>query len=244
VLLKDTVNVTVPLPVPEEPVCTVMKLSLDTAVHAHPVPAVTLIVVPDCAFLFRLCDVGLMENVQPLLWVTVCVWSAMAIVPTRCGPVLAAVVNPTVPLPVPLAPLVIVIHVVVVDDVQAHPEGIVSATVGAAPPPAPTVCDCGLIDPGHAPLCVTVYGRPAMVIVPTRLVVFGFAMKSKPTVPLPVPLAPLVIVIHGVVVDAVHAQPDGIVTAMGVADPAVAGTVCDAGLNDAGHEPGCVTVCV
>ena len=156
VLLFETENVTVPLPVPDAPVTTVMKLLFDTAVHAQPAPAVTVIIVPVCAFLFRLCEVGLIENVQPLLCVTVCVWPAIVSVSTRCGPVLAATLKPTVPLPVPVAPLVIVIHDAVVEDVHAHPAGIVTATFVAAPLPAPTVCAAGLSEAGHEPDCVTV----------------------------------------------------------------------------------------
>jgi hypothetical protein len=158
--------------------------------------------------------------------------------------VFAATVNPTVPFPVPLAPLVIVIHVAVVAAVHAHPDGVVTATLVAGPPAAPTVCDVGLSDAGHEPDCVTVCVWPAIVIVPVRLVESGLAATLNATVPLPVPLAPLVIVIHGVVVDAVHAQPDGAVTATGAPDPALAGSVCDAGLIEIEHAPACVTVCV
>ena len=57
------------------------------------------------------------------------------------------------------------------------------------------------------------------------------------TVPLPVPLAPLVIVIHGVVVVAVHAQPAAVVTVTGVAAPPEADTACPVGLVLAAHPP-------
>jgi hypothetical protein len=137
--LLVTEYVTVLLPVPDAPVTTVIHVSLDTAVHVHNAPAVTLIVAPVWAFLLRFWLLGLIENVQPLLCVTVCVWPAIVSVPTRCGPVVAVTVNATEPLPVPLAPPVIVIHGVVVDDTHAHPAGIVTATFAAAPPEAATV---------------------------------------------------------------------------------------------------------
>jgi len=79
-----------------------------------------------------------------------------------------------------------------------------------------------------------------MVIVPLRLVVFGLAAKSKPTVPLPLPLAPLVIVIHDVAVLAVHAQPVATVTPT-VADPASDATDWLDGFSVAIHEPACET---
>jgi len=155
--------------------------------------------------------------------------------------VVEATVNPTVPLPVPFAPAVIVSHVSVVEAVQPHPDGIVTATFVAAPPAAGTVWLAGLIDAGHAPACVTVCVWPAIVMVPTRLVELGLATNVNATVPLPLPLAPLVIVIHDAAVLAVHAQPVAVVTAIDVPVPAVAGTDWLVGLIDEAQEPACVT---
>ena len=61
-------------------------------------------------------------------------------VPLRCVvPVLAAALNPTVPLPLPLAPLVTVSHdVALLTAVQAQPVAAVTL-VDPVPPPAATV---------------------------------------------------------------------------------------------------------
>jgi hypothetical protein len=78
------------------------------------------------------------------------------------------------------------------------------------------------------------------VIVPIRLVPVELAATLKATVPLPLPLAPLVIVIQGVVVLAVQAQPVATVTAT-VEDPAPDATVWLLGFSEAAQEPACVT---
>ena len=57
---------------------------------------------------------------------------------------LAATASATVPLPLPLAPLVTVIHDVVLDAVQAQPAGLVTATL-AASPAATALAVAGLI---------------------------------------------------------------------------------------------------
>ncbi len=48
-----------------------------------------------------------------------------------------------------------------------------------------------------------------MVAVPVRALVAVLAATARATVPLPLPLAPLVTVIHDAVLVAVHAQPSG-----------------------------------
>ena len=53
------------------------------------------------------------------------------------------------------------------------------------------------------PACETVNARPAMVSVPVRGAAL-FAAALNATVPLPVPLAPAVIVIHDALLVAVH----------------------------------------
>src|SRR5204863_14737 len=97
-------------------------------------------------------------------------------VPVLAGPLLAATVNATVPLPVPLAPLVIVIHGVKVVAVQAQPAAVVSVTGTAAPPAAGSSCPVGLIVGTQPPACVTVAVSPLNVTVPTRSApLFGVA---------------------------------------------------------------------
>jgi hypothetical protein len=60
-----------------------------------------------------------------------------------------------------------------------------------------------------------------MVRVPVRELVFGFAAALNATVPLPLPLAPLVTVSHDVsLLTPVHAHPAGAVTAVEPVPPA------------------------
>lgn len=73
-------------------------------------------------------------HVPPLGWVTLTACPAMLRVPVRAGPVLAAAVKPTVPFPLPLAPLVIVIQPDPLSAVQAQLD--VVATENVELPPA------------------------------------------------------------------------------------------------------------
>ncbi len=68
-----------------------------------------------------------------------------------------------------------------------------------------------------------------MVAVPMRAVVAVLAATDRATVPLPLPLAPLVTVSHEAVLAAVHAQPVGLVTVTLTDSPvATAVRVCGA----------------
>jgi hypothetical protein len=59
--------------------------------------------------------------------------------------------------------------------------------------------------------CVTVNVCPPIVIVPLRIVGFGFAATEKPTVEVPLPAVGAPIVIQGDAVAATHAQPAPVV---------------------------------
>jgi hypothetical protein len=94
--------------------------------------------------------------------VTVKVLPAIVRVPVRVPDVvLLDTANATEPLPVPLEPEVMEIQIALLDAVQAHPEGAVTATV---PLPAvdPKLCDPGEIVSEHVPACVTVMLLPAI----------------------------------------------------------------------------------
>ena len=110
-----------------------------------------------------------------------------------------------VPLPLPLAPLVIVIQAAVVVAVQLQPWVVVTWT-STLPPCWSNVCEVGLIEYVHAVACVTVNVLPAIVSVPVRSAP-ELAATENVTVPLPLPLAPDAIVIHVAPLVAVHAQP-------------------------------------
>src|SRR5438876_464406 len=144
--------------------------------------------------------------------------------------VLPATLNATVPLPVPVAPVVTVIQVVLLTAVHEQPPGAVTVVL-AVPPPATSDWLAGEIVSVHmTPACVIAALLPPALIVPLRDVVEVFAAALNVTVPLPVPLAPAVIVIHASVVVAVHAQPVGDVIVT-VPDPPPTATACDAGDN-------------
>jgi hypothetical protein len=72
-----------------------------------------------------------------------------------------------------------------------------------------------------APACVTVNVAPAIVSVPTRLLVAVLAEKENPTVPLPDPEDPDVRVIQEALLAEVHAHPAAAVTVL-LPEPAAA----------------------
>jgi hypothetical protein len=147
-----------------------------------------------------------------------------------------------VPLPVPLAPLVIVSQAALLDAVQAHPAPLVTPTVpvlAAAPTEAEVEPRLKL----HAAAWVTVIVLPAIVRVPLRVEVAVFAAIANAVVPLPVPDAPLVMVSHAALDAAVHGQPLPAVTDT-EAEPAVAAAETLAGETDGLHAASCVTVSV
>ena len=134
---------------------------------------------------------------------------------------MADALNATVPVPLPLAPLVTVNHdVLLLTPVHAHPAGAVTAV-----DPVPPAGDHRLARRrqrigarrgrlGH----VNVW--PPIVSVPVRALVVGLADALNATVPVPLPLAPLVTVNHDVLLlTPVHAHPAGAVTAVDPVPP-------------------------
>lgn len=87
----------------------------------------------------------------------------------------------------------------------------------------------------EAPACVTVNVRPPAVIVPDRGDVVGFAAAVNPTDPEPEPLAPLVMVIHAALLEAVQSQPADVVTVR-VPDPPAATTNWPVGEMEKAHD--------
>lgn len=120
------------------------------------------------------------------------------------SPVFALTLNVTVPLPVPLAPEVIVIHETSL--VAVHAQLLVVFT-SMVPMPALAARSCLLgeieYEQGATAACVAVNVRPPIVTVPVRAAPRFGAMPSS-TFPSPVPLAPDRIVIHASLLLAVH----------------------------------------
>ena len=147
--------------------------------------------------------------------VTVKVWPPIVSVPLRCVVLaLAAALNPTVPPPLPLAPVVTVNHdVLLLTPVHAHPVGAVTVVEPVPPPAATDWFGCEIAYVQGVAACVTENVWPAIVSEPFRCVPLGLAATLKPTVPAPLPLAPLVTVNHDVLLlTPVHAQPANVVT--------------------------------
>jgi uncharacterized membrane protein len=218
-VLAATEKLTVPLPVPVAPAVMVIQASLLVAVQAQPAAAVTLVEpAPPAAAMVWLA--GLMENVQPDPCETEKVCPATVIVPVRAGPVLAAAEKLTVPSPLPLAPAVMVIQASLLVAVQVQPAAAVTL-VEPAPPAAAMVWLAGLMENVQPDPCETEKVCPATVIVPVRAGPV-LAAAEKLTVPLPVPVAPAVMVIQASLLVAVQAQPAAAVTLVEPAPPAAA----------------------
>jgi hypothetical protein len=117
-----------------------------------------------------------------------------------------------VAVPDPVADPATVIHEAVVDEPQPHPNCVVTARV-PVPPPAGIVTFVGVTENPHDTLgSVTRKLFPAIArkaVLPS-VVVLGAAVN--PTLPEPVPDAPLEIVTHGVMLVAVQLHPELVVT--------------------------------
>jgi hypothetical protein len=123
----------------------------------------------------------------------------------------------TLPLPLPPAPEVMVIHEVLLDAVQMQPL-VVDTLMDLLPPSLPTFTLSGETENEHVgrlttAAWLTVKGRPATVIVPLRAPPVLTATLNA-TDPLPVPLAPDVTVIHDAPLLADHWHPLCVVTAI------------------------------
>jgi hypothetical protein len=130
--------------------------------------------------------------------------------PVRAGPVFAAALKVTDPLPLPDVALVIVSQFTLAVAFHAQPLEAVTAIV-PVPPPAATDWLAGAMKKLQPAACDTVNVFPAIVSVALRAAPV-FALTEKLTVPLPVPFAPSVIEIHDASSVAVHAQPAPAVT--------------------------------
>jgi hypothetical protein len=147
------------------------------------------------------------------------------------------------PLPLPLAPLVIVSHDALLDAVHVHADaGIVTDTVPWVPVAGTEALTGAIVAVQAIPACVTVNVWPPTVNVPVRLVMSGFAPTENATVPSPVPDAPDVIEIHDADDVAFQVQPV-VVSTLSVLLVAVAGTEALTGeMENAQFGPDCVSV--
>src|ERR1044072_8253162 len=98
--------------------------------------------------------------------VTVNVDPAIVSVPVRAPPVFAATVNVTVPVPVRLRPLVVVVQLPLLVAVHAQLACVVTVTGPPVPPSVGNAWLVGLMVYVHPELCETVAVCPATVSVP------------------------------------------------------------------------------
>jgi hypothetical protein len=143
--LPATVSTAVPLPTPDAPALTVIKLSALVAVHAQftPLDAVTSIETSAPAAV-TVAASGVTVNWQACavvpFWTIVSEWPPTSTVPWRAAPLLLCTVNLTDPDPVPEAAPEIVMNTALLEADHAHPVAVLIATVNS-PPAASIDCD-------------------------------------------------------------------------------------------------------
>ena len=120
--------------------------------------------------------------------------------------VFAATEYLTEPVPVPLAPDVTVIQLVVLAAVQPHDPPVVTVMLLLVEADAPTAWLVGASVYTQAPACVTLTVCPATVRLPDLGLVDKLAATEYVAVPLPAPLAPVFTVIQATLLTAVHVQ--------------------------------------
>jgi hypothetical protein len=133
---------------------------------------------------------------------------------------LAATVNATDPLPLPLGGDVIVIHGAWLVAVHAQPAFVVTAVL-PEPPAAGIETDVGrseMTQSEATPSWTTAMSTPPTVIVPARWAP-PFCATVTPSVAAPEPEAGAVRTIQPALVEAVHAHPPGVVTVIVAAPP-------------------------
>jgi hypothetical protein len=146
----------------------------------------------------------------------------------------------TVPEPVPLPGVTLVIQLAPLVAVQAHPGIVVTAMAEPAPPAAAADWEVGLMEYEHAAACCTTEKVcPATVNVPVRGMPAGLAPTVKFTVPVPVPLPGVTLVIQVEPLPAVQAHPGIVVMAIAEPAPPAAATDWEVGLIAYEHPGAC-----
>jgi hypothetical protein len=173
---------------------------------------------------------------------------AIVNVPVRAAPVLAAMLKPTAPFPVPAAPDVTESQGALLTAVHAHAAVAVTFTV-PVPAAAPGLWLVGEIEYVHAggvpapAACDTAKVLFATEILPVRAAPV-FAATVNVTVPLPRPVGEDVTVIHDALLDALQSQAPCVCTVR-EPEPPVAGKLWLPGEIDAlqlGADADCVRV--
>jgi hypothetical protein len=243
-------NVTLPLPLPLDPAVMEIQASLAAAVHAQSLDVVTLLdefVLPDAPIEKVVGLTAYEQGVAAAPWLTVTVCPATVKVPVRAAPLFVAMLNATVPSPLPLDDPEIEIQdaSLLADQPQPAPADTETERDAAA---ASTSTPSGVTENVHVGsgggtvggvVGGTIGGvvggtigaeleswvirtlRPAIVTVAERSLP-TFAATVSVTVPGPVPVDPDVTVTHDASDRAVQAQPASVSTVILVVPPAAA----------------------
>ncbi len=174
--------------------------------------------------------------------VTVYTWPAIVTVPVRGAvPALAATLSDTLPLPLPDAPAVTVIHAALLSADHPHEVPAVTPTVNV-PPADPADWLAGeMLKLQPAPACVTTSACPRRpVIFPVRVPPV-FARTLYATQPLPVPAPERTCSHVGESLAEVHLHPGSAAIATLDVPPATVAEVDERPRANL-HDPDCVTV--
>lgn len=169
-------------------------------------------------------------------------------VPEGAAAGFCAIVNPTVPLPAPVAPLVSISHVAFDVAVHVHVPADAVTLTEPDPPTSATSCVVCEIENVHgagggvAAACVTVNVFPAAAIVALRAVVAVIAATLNPTLPSPLPEFELRL-IHEALVAAVHEQLFADALMAIVPGPPASAKFCDVGEIEKEHAGGGAAAC-
>ena len=227
-VVDAAVRVMLPLPVPLVGL-TVNQAALSDAVQAR-VEGLAVTVtpcVPPAAGAFQV--VGLSVTVPPAC-VTLTVCPPSVTVPVRLVRlVVDAVVNVTLPLPVPLVGLT-VNQPALLDAVQPRVAELAVTVTPCVPPAAGAFHVVGL-SVKVAPDCVTLTVVPPSVTVPVRLVRLVVDAAVSVTLPLPVPLVGMT-VNQTASLDAVHVRVEGLAVTVTAWVPPAAGAFQVVGLRE------------
>jgi hypothetical protein len=222
----------------------VIQLSVELETHEHSGPVVTKTTLElATAVIVRVVGVMPKKQLFPACEI-VTVRPAIVIVPVRRDVLsVGSTLNDTGPLPVPLAPPVIVIQGTLLAAVQLQAAVVVTAE-DPVPPVAPIEIKVGATVNEQVPApCVTVKNCPAMLRVALRIWVLVLAAALKLTDALPVPLAALVIVSQLVsLLAAVQGHPFAVVSAVEPVPPPAATDWLPGDSEYVHADPACDTV--
>jgi len=234
--------------VPDAPPVTLIHSTSGAALHAQSRPIATTEIEPAPPPLSKVWLVGTIEKTHsgaPASCVTANAWPPIVIMPLLAAPLFAATVKATAPFPVPEVTDPSTIQLLSDAAVHAQPSPAVTAAL-PAPPADAKFWPAGDSVMAHGAPWFTVNVWPPTVIVPVRAAPV-FAATLYAMVALPVPVAALVMVIHGTPAAAVHGHVEPVVSANDPVEAPAAAVTVDGAIvkvqagGGGGIAPDCVT---